>query len=136
MDRGAKPKKKKQQQPRAAEDDGGLAVVRIKPLGAGGGGGERSAAGVTALHATDKGVVVTGDPGSSRGTVSSSRGGGRLYSYPRHVCAARHDNAAIYDMFMPQRVELFLKGTNVNIMAYGQTGSGKPVMILQSTFVD
>ena len=102
--------------------------MRIKPLGAGGGGGERSgAAGVTALHATDKGVLVTGDPGSSRGVVSSSarRGGGRLYSYPRHVCAARHDNAAIYGMFMPQRVELFLKGCSVNILAYGQTGSGK-----------
>ena len=26
---------------------------------------------------------------------------------------------------MPQRVEKFLSGTNVNVMAYGQTGSGK-----------
>ena len=35
------------------------------------------------------------------------------------------DQAELYDAFMPQRVQAFLDGINVNIMAYGQTGSGK-----------
>lgn len=42
-------------------NDGGLAIVRIKPLGAGGGGIEKSAAsGEAGLVGTKKGVEVTG----------------------------------------------------------------------------
>ena len=42
-------------------DDGGLAIVRIKPLGAGGGGIEKSAAsGEAGLLQTKKGVEVIG----------------------------------------------------------------------------
>eukprot|EP01052_Picozoa_sp_SAG31_P045042 SAG31_NODE_8080_length_1526_cov_1.935529_1_plen_368_part_10 len=35
------------------------------------------------------------------------------------------DQQAVYDGFMPPRVQAFLDGTNVNVVAYGQTGSGK-----------
>ena len=35
---------------------------------------------------------------------------------------------ALFNQFMPSRIEGFLDGFNVNIMAYGQTGSGKPTM--------
>lgn len=99
------------------DDDGGLAVVRIKPLGAGGGGGEASAVDGTAAAAAfvDDGVCVGGICGSRR----------RFFSYPRHVIAPEQDQEQLYSMFMPQRIDAFLGGINVNIMAYGQTGSGK-----------
>ena len=93
--------------------DGGLAVVRIKPLGAGGGGGERSAAsGRAAVHATDRGIRV-GDSA------------GKVWTYPRHVIAPEDDQAALYEKFVPQRISAFLAGYPVNICCYGQTGSGK-----------
>ena len=45
----------------AKYNDGGLAIVRIKPLGAGGGGIEKSAAsGEAGLMQTKKGVEVIG----------------------------------------------------------------------------
>jgi hypothetical protein len=95
----------------STNDDGGLAVVRIKPLGAGGGGGERSAAsGQAALHAVDgKGVCI----------------GGKTWTYPQHVIAPEHSQRDLYEKFVPQRVEAFLSGYPVNICCYGQTGSGK-----------
>lgn len=34
-------------------------------------------------------------------------------------------NEALFEEFMPHRIEAFLDGYNVNVMAYGQTGSGK-----------
>ena len=97
----------------AHSDDGGLGVVRIKPMGAGGGGGERSAAGVTVggVSFTTKPAEVTVD--------------GRTFSYPSHVIGPQMDQMALYDAFMPRRVEAFFNGVNVNVMAYGQTGSGK-----------
>ena len=46
---------------KAKYNDGRLAIVRIKPLGAGGGGGEKSAAsGEAGLHQTKQGVAVIG----------------------------------------------------------------------------
>ena len=97
----------------AHSGDGGLGVVRIKPMGAGGGGGERSAAGVTVggVSFTTKPAEVTVD--------------GRTFSYPSHVIGPQMDQMALYDAFMPRRVEAFFNGVNVNVMAYGQTGSGK-----------
>ena len=101
----------------AEADDGGLAVVRVKPLGAGGGGGERSAK-AAAEAAPSGGVEYSTDPPSL--TV-----GGRTFSYPSHVIAPEMGQQELYASFMPARVNLFMNGTDVNVMAYGQTGSGK-----------
>ena len=99
--------------------DGGLAVVRIKPLGAGGGGGERSAtSGRAALHATSRGIRV-GDSGGRSG------GNAKVWTYPQHVIAPEDDQEALYEKFVPQRIDAFLDGYPVNICCYGQTGSGK-----------
>ena len=94
-------------------DDGGLGVVRIKPLGAGGGGGERSA-----ISGPAAGVSFSANPPHL--TVDN-----REFSYPSHIITPEMDQQALYDAFMPRRVEAFLAGVNVNVMAYGQTGSGK-----------
>ena len=78
--------------------DGGLAVVRIKPLGAGGGGGERSAtSGRAALHATSRGIRV-GDSGGRSG------GNAKVWTYPQHVIAPEDDQEALYEKFVPQRI--------------------------------
>ena len=98
---------------RTVASDDGMAVVRIKPLGAGGGGGERSAA----AGGAGASVLSTGDAVRVIGRVD------KTYTYPSHVIAPEDDNQALYDMFMPQRVEAFLNGINANIMCYGQTGS-------------
>ena len=94
-------------------NDGGLGVVRIKPLGAGGGGGERSAA-----SGAPTGVSFSTD--QAEVTVD-----GRRFHYPSHVIAPDMDQQALYDAFMPVRMQAFIDGMNVNVMAYGQTGSGK-----------
>ena len=96
-----------------AASDGGLGVVRIKPLGAGGGGGERSS-----IHATSSAVTYS----VPRAEIKID---GREFTYPSHVIAPDMDQAALYDHFMPPRIQQFLDGVNVNVMAYGQTGSGK-----------
>ena len=31
------------------------------------------------------------------------------------------DNQALFDAFMPKRIDAFLAGVNVSVMAYGQT---------------
>jgi hypothetical protein len=95
-------------------EDGGLGVVRVKPLGAGGGGGEKSA-----LTASDaRGVIFD--------TVKAEiKVDGRRFAYPSHVIGPSMDQQALFDAFMPLRVQAFLDGVNVNVMAYGQTGSGK-----------
>lgn len=93
-------------------DDGGLAVVRVKPLGAGGGGGEVSACEDlvdSALETTPHSIGVKG----------------RIFTYPEHVIEAGVDQQQLYDTFMPRRVDAFLEGCNANIMVYGQTGGGK-----------
>ena len=95
-------------------DDGGQAVVRIKPLGAGGGGGEASA---------QNGRVAVRRDGSSVDVHHLGRE--KHYHYPKHVISPEHDQAALFDMFMPQRIDAFLSGVNVNVCCYGQTGSGK-----------
>ena len=92
-------------------DDGGPGVVRIKPLGAGGGGGERSADGAERVAFSTQAAEVT---------VA-----GRRFTYPSHVIGDDMGQQALFDAFMPPRVEAFLGGVNVNVMAYGQTGSGK-----------
>ena len=98
-------------------DDGGLGVVRIKPLGAGGGGGE-----ISALSGGNRPQEPSVKRCANHGGVCAN---GRHFEYPSHVVEPEHDQAALYEMFMPRRVEAFLSGVNVNIMAYGQTGSGK-----------
>jgi len=97
----------------AAGDDGGLGVVRIKPLGVG-----TSDAGAEVGTSTDGGVSYKTDPAEI--SVKDRR-----FTYPSHIIGPDMDNQALYDAFMPARVDAFLQGVNVNIMAYGQTGSGK-----------
>ena len=99
-------------------DDGGLGVVRIKPLGAGGGGGERSAICRWGCCGSD----VLGAAGQHHSLRCDRT---MRFTYPSHVIAPDMDQAALYDHFMPPRVQAFLDGVNVNVMAYGQTGSGK-----------
>lgn len=85
-------------------------MVRIKPLGIGvSDQGAGSAARDVEFSTQTADLVVAG----------------RRFTYPSHVIAPEMDNEALYQAFMPQRVQEFLKGINVNIMAYGQTGSGK-----------
>ena len=51
--------------------------------------------------------------------------GAKKFTYPAHVITPEMDNEALFAQFMPQRIEAFLEGVNVNVMAYGQTGTGK-----------
>jgi hypothetical protein len=100
--------------------------VRIKPVGAGAGGVEASAAGLTdgqgALSWTKN--TSTETSGAAQVSVEAS-GRRRTYRYPSHVIPPALDNAKLYALFMPVRIDAFLNGVNVNIMAYGQTGTGK-----------
>ena len=91
-------------------------VVRIKPMGAGGGGGERSAVGSSSS-------IQYSNSNSSIDVATKQ--GGKTYAYPSSVVLPTTDNAAMFDQFMPPRIDGFLEGYNVNVMAYGQTGSGK-----------
>lgn len=97
-------------------NDGGLAVVRLKPLGAGGGGGESSA-----------GTTDDDDSRSLSYNLSPNRIsiGGRCWKYPRHIVPPGSTQEQTYNEFLPVRIQSFLDGFNVNILAYGQTGSGK-----------
>ena len=97
----------------STSDDGGLGVVRIKPLGAGGGGGERSAS-------TGANNAVRFSTEAADVTVDN-----RHFDYPSHVISPDMDQQALYDAFMPARMQAFIDGVNVNVIAYGQTGSGK-----------
>eukprot|EP01047_Picozoa_sp_COSAG01_P062544 COSAG01_NODE_7970_length_2970_cov_1.643330_3_plen_256_part_00 len=105
-------------------DAGGLGVVRIKPMGAGGGGGERSA---SASSASPISFVSSAESASSACSVTLPDIAGRpqTFSYPRHVMGPATANEALFEEFMPHRIEAFLGGYNANVMAYGQTGSGK-----------
>ena len=97
-----------------ASDNIGLGVVRVKPLGAGGGGGERSAVhGASSIQHDANSVTV------------ATKHGGKTYDYPSHIVDSNENNASMFERFMPDRIEGFLDGFNVNVMAYGQTGSGK-----------
>mmetsp|Transcript_17866 Transcript_17866/g.29785 ORF Transcript_17866/g.29785 Transcript_17866/m.29785 type:complete len:444 (+) Transcript_17866:145-1476(+) len=97
----------------SSSSDGDFGIVRIKPLGAGGGGGERSA-----MNANAKSITFSTNP-------PGVKADGRKFVYPAHIITPEMDQQALYDAFMPKRVDDFLSGVNVNVMAYGQTGSGK-----------
>jgi hypothetical protein len=96
-------------------DDGGLGVVRVKPLGIGS-SDKGSGTSFSALNA--KPVTFSVETND----ISID---GRLFTYPSHVITPDMDNEALYNAYMPPRVQAFLDGVNVNVMAYGQTGSGK-----------
>ena len=100
------------------KDDGGLAIVRIKPLGAGGGGVEKSSTGYLDGEAAIR-------YNSYEGITVKHASGEKLYTYPKHIIPPSVNNEALYDQFLPQRIDAFFNGINVNIMAYGQTGTGK-----------
>jgi hypothetical protein len=96
--------------------DGGLAIVRIKPMNAGGGGVESSGKGL----GDGEGALRFG-PDHCRGISVGSK----TFTYPEHVIPPSLDNAGLYDMFLPQRVDALFEGVNVNVVCYGQTGTGK-----------
>jgi len=92
------------------DDNRGLGVVRIKPLGAGGGGGESSSkTGVSAVKYTKASVCIKD----------------KRFSYPKMVVDPSMKQDAVFDEFMPDCIDGFFEGYNVNLIAYGQTGSGK-----------
>ena len=93
-----------------AVDNKGLGVIRIKPLGIGGGGGEsRSKCATSALKYTESSVIVDG----------------KSFNYPKMVVDPDTNQKSLFNEFMPNCIDGFLNGYNVNIIAYGQTGSGK-----------
>ena len=100
-------------------DDGGLAIVRVKPMGAGGGGVEASGAGL----ADGEGALRYDDSVDGVNVLLASSK--KNFNYPAHVIPPSIDNEALYGQFLPHRIEGFLSGINVNVMCYGQTGTGK-----------
>ena len=96
----------------------GLAVVRIKPLGAGAGGGE-----ITKTGEDDTPAVTVSASGAVR--VETRTGRTRNFKYPHHIISPTEGQAEVYAKFMQTRIDTFLGGVNVNVMCYGQTGSGK-----------
>ena len=109
------------------DDDGGMAIVRVKPLGAGGGGVEISGKGMkdgqAALRYQSAAEVGSGG-GGRIDIVSGSKCTGKSFSYMNHVIPPETDNEALYNFFLPRRIEAFMSGYNVNVLAYGQTGTG------------
>ena len=92
------------------DDNKGLGVIRIKPLGAGGGGGESSSkSGVSAIEFSSSSVTVNK----------------KCYDYPKMVIDPTMSQEDLFDEFMPNCIDGFMNGYNVNLIAYGQTGSGK-----------
>ena len=125
----------------AAINSLGTAVVRVKPLGAGGGGVERTAVGLTDGEAAIR-YVSTFTSSSRRSSTSidpnlkgkkSPTGNwvsvpgtsGRCFDYMNHLVPPDVNNEQLYEQFVPQRIDSFFNGINVNLLAYGQTGSGK-----------
>ena len=92
-----------------------MAFVRVKPMGAGSGGVETSGRG---LKDGEGAVLYSNNPPS----VAVNR---KKWSYPKVVATPEVDNSELYEMIMPERIDAFLDGVNVNLMAYGQTGTGK-----------
>ena len=60
---------------------------------------------------------------SPTSTLSVTVKPSKRFNYPRTVVTPEMDNVTLYDKMMPQRVDAFLEGVNVNLMAYGQTGT-------------
>ena len=83
-------------------------------MGAGGGGGETSAAsaGAAAMQFTTEPPTVLA--------------GAHEFRYPRHVIGPERSQQSLFDEFMPERIDGFLAGSNVNVMAYGQVSGPKP----------
>eukprot|EP00946_MAST-07B_sp_MAST-7B-sp1_P002458 g2458.t1 len=102
--------------------DGGLAIVRVKPLGAGGGGVERSAAGTGLRNGVDGSIRY--DTSSNRLDVHTTHTV-KSFDYPRHIVLPTTSNEQMYKDFLPHRIDAFFEGVNVNLMCYGQTGTGK-----------
>ena len=100
---------KEYNQARPIADDRGLGVVRIKPLGAGGGGTEKSA-----VDANEGDADLVLDVSASGIAVDD-----KIFSYPSYVITPHMDQQALFDEFMPERIEGFLEEYNVNIMSYG-----------------
>ena len=114
---------------RSTQRDGGLAIVRVKPLGAGGGGVESSAAGTGMRDGVDGAVFYS--PGSTTVDVRTPHSI-KTFSYPRHVVPPTTDNARLFEEFLPHRIDAFFEGVNVNVLCYGQTGTGKTHTIFGS----
>lgn len=110
------------------DDDGGLAIVRVKPIGAGGGGVEKSGIGYKDGEAGlryESGELAGAGGGGRIDIVAGNKCNGKTFNYMRHVIPPSTDNEALYNFFLPRRINAFLEGYNVNVIAYGQTGTGK-----------
>ena len=57
--------------------------------------------------------------------VAGIKCNGKSFSYMKHVIPPETDNEALFNFFLPRRINAFMEGFNVNVMAYGQTGTGK-----------
>ena len=88
-------------------DNKGMGVVRIKPLGAGGGGVESSSY-------SGQSSVRYNTENASLSILDKS------YDFPKMVVPPTMSQEALFNEFMPSRIEGFLSGYNVNILAYGK----------------
>ena len=70
-------------------------------------------------------AVQNGDGGGGRIDIVAGKINGKSFDYMNHVIPPETDNEALYNFFLPRRIDAFLDGYNVNVMAYGQTGTGK-----------
>ena len=102
-------------------------IIRVKPVGAGGGGVENSGIGLKNNEAALRYQAGEGvsDGGGGRIDIVAGNVNGKSFNYMDHVIPPETDNEKLYNFFLPQRVDAFMNGYNVNLMAYGQTGTGK-----------
>ena len=94
---------------------GSLAVVRLKPLGAGGGGIEASAGSSRASN-----LSYTASPSFNTITVED-----KTWKYPAYIVPPESPQELMNSNLVESKIDAFMEGHNVNVMAYGQTGSGK-----------
>ena len=89
------------------DDDGGMAIVRVKPIGAGGGGVEKSGVGMkdgqAALRYQNADKVGAGG-GGRIDIVAGIKCNGKSFSYMNHVIPPETDNEALFNFFLPRRM--------------------------------
>ena len=110
------------------DDDGGLAIVRVKPIGAGGGGVEKSGIGYKDGEAGlryESGELAGAGGGGRIDIVAGNKCNGKTFNYMRHVIPPQLIMKHFTTFFFPGALTHFLEGYNVNVIAYGQTGTGK-----------
>lgn len=74
---------------------------------------------------SSKAVKDIDEAGCSVTVGNSSGAGGTAFSYPFAVAGPDASQSEVYSKSLPDLVEAFVQGYNVNYLAFGQTGSGK-----------